>query len=125
MKTKYFRFWAVSVILLAGLLSIAPGVQADLLGGGETPPPPTPPPVASVITTASLSPTSETVTWTTDESASSQVEYGQTSSYGSSTTLDSSLATAHNVTISGLIADTEYHFRVKSVDGSNNTVTSG
>lgn len=37
---------------------------------------------------SSPSQTTATITWTTDESADSQVEYGTTSSYGMTTTLD-------------------------------------
>ncbi|MBI3231860.1 MAG: fibronectin type III domain-containing protein [Candidatus Doudnabacteria bacterium] len=68
---------------------------------------------------------SMTVTWTTDEAASSQVSFGLTSGYGSQTVLDSSLVTNHSVTITGLSADTEYHFHVASTDSAGNTRTSG
>src|SRR5262249_49529098 len=40
-------------------------------------------------------------------------------SYGASTSLDSSLATQHSQTISGLTAATQYHYRVHSHVGSN------
>ena len=43
-----------------------------------------------------------TVTWTTDEPASLQVEYGTTTAYGSATTLDTTLATSHSQPLTGL-----------------------
>lgn len=54
----------------------------------------------------------------------SQVNYGATASYGSSTTKDSKLLTYHEQTITGLSPGTIHHFQVVSVDGSNNSVSS-
>ncbi len=63
---------------------------------------------------------SATITWTTSSPADSQVDYGTTTSYGSSTALDPSLVTAHSQTLTGLTAGTLYHYRVKSRDGAGN-----
>src|SRR5207248_259066 len=57
-----------------------------------------------------------TITWTTDEAATSQVDYGATDQYGSSTTLDQSNVTSHKVVLNGLTPLTAYHFRVRSKD---------
>src|SRR3972149_9105766 len=73
-------------------------------------------PVLSNITTGSITSTSAVITWTTNEQSTSQIEHGTTTSYGSSTTLDSTLVTSHSVSISGLSSWTTYHFRVKSQD---------
>ncbi|MEO6536233.1 MAG: peptidoglycan-binding protein [Candidatus Paceibacterota bacterium] len=81
----------------------------------------TPPVVSSVA--SSTAQTTAAITWTTDESATSQVEYGTTTSYGSLTTLDSALVTSHNVNITGLSAATDYHYRVRSADSTGNTTT--
>jgi hypothetical protein len=67
--------------------------------------------------------TAATITWTTDEAADSQVEYGPTASYGSSTTLNVTLATSHSEGIAGLTASTTYHYRVKSRDAAGNLAT--
>src|SRR5690606_16064294 len=69
--------------------------------------------------------TSTAVTWTTDEASSSQVEYGLTTSYGSTTTeADTSpRVTSHSVTVSSLLPCTVYHYRVISKDASANTAT--
>ncbi|HET6953953.1 MAG TPA: LamG-like jellyroll fold domain-containing protein [Acidimicrobiales bacterium] len=64
------------------------------------------------------------VTWTTDLPATTQVEYGETSSYGWSTTLDPALATSHSAPIAGLQPETTYHYRVVSTDADGNTVRS-
>lgn len=82
-------------------------------------------PAISAITSTSITQTSATITWTTDEASDSQVDYGTTTSYGSSTTLDNTDVTTHSVNISGLTAGTTYNFRVKSRDAANNLATSG
>lgn len=81
-----------------------------------TPATTTPPTISNV----SVSPaqTTATVTWTTDTPSSSQVAYGTTAAYGSTTSLDSTLVTAHSQTISGLTPGQLYHFSVTSTDGS-------
>ena len=75
--------------------------------------------VATSVTT-----TTATVTWTTDQASSSQVEYGPTSSYGSLTTLDPTFVTAHSQTVSGLSPGTLYHYRVRSTPSGGNTAAS-
>src|SRR5437764_6312798 len=55
-----------------------------------------------------------TIGWTTDVASSSQVEYGTTVSYGSSSALDAAAVTSHAVALSGLAAGTLYHYRVRS-----------
>jgi hypothetical protein len=79
-------------------------------------------PVISSVTVATVSNTQATVTWTTDENSTSQLFYGETTSYGSSSTIDSALSVRHSVTISGLTPETTYYFKVSSTDvGGNNT----
>ena len=89
-----------------------------------TPPADTTPPVISAVSAGSVTQTSATVTWTTDETSDSQVEYGTSTSYGSSTPLSGVLVTNHSVSVSGLTASTQYHFRVKSKDASGNLAVS-
>src|SRR5215467_6483241 len=64
------------------------------------------------------------MTWTTNTATSSQVKYGTTASYGSQSSLNSSLVTTHSVALSGLAASTLYHYQAVSVDGSGNQVAS-
>ena len=91
----------------------------------KTKEPDTTPPIISNITVSAITGSSVTITWKTDEPATSQVEYGLTTSYGSSTPLDTNLVTEHTQTITGLKSNTTYHFRVKSKDASNNEAVSG
>jgi outer membrane lipoprotein-sorting protein len=79
----------------------------------------------SGISTQSITETSAVITWTTNQPATSQVEYGLTTSYGSTTTLDEDLVTSHSVSLSDLDAGTTYHYRVKSKYASENERTSG
>jgi peroxiredoxin len=71
-----------------------------------------------------LSSTSVKITWLTDEISNSQVDYGADSSYGS-TVSDGSLVINHSQTISGLDANTGYHYQVSSADAASNIGYSG
>lgn len=88
-------------------------------------PPDTTPPTFSGITASGLTSNSVAITWSTNEPATTQVEYGLTTSYGSLSTLDATLVTNHTRTLSGLNPSTTYHFRVISKDAADNTATSG
>ncbi|TAK03045.1 MAG: hypothetical protein EPO39_12735 [Candidatus Manganitrophaceae bacterium] len=88
-------------------------------------PPDTTPPTLSGITTSSLTFNSVVITWSTDENATTQVEYGTTAAYGASSPLDTSLLTSHSRTLSSLNPSTTYHFRVISKDAAGNIATSG
>ena len=86
-------------------------------------PDPTAPVISGVVATAQGA-TGATVSWTTDEAATSQVEYGPTAAYGAQTALDGALVTQHGQTLLGLTPDTAYHFRVLSRDGAGNEARS-
>lgn len=83
------------------------------------------PPLISGISVTATSTSSAAVTWTTNEPATGQVEYGTTASYGLPTTLDTNLVTSHSASLSGINASTTYHYRVKSKDGAGNEAVSG
>jgi hypothetical protein len=70
------------------------------------------------ISGVKLSATASTasVTWNTAVPSDSQVEYGTTPSYGNSTPLATPRVTAHSLVVSGLLAGTTYHFRMRSRD---------
>jgi hypothetical protein len=57
-----------------------------------------------------------TLSWTTNEPADSQVEYGPDESYGSCTELDPELGKDHVVTVGGLDPGATYHLRAVSTD---------
>ena len=86
--------------------------------------PDTIPPTISSVSATNITSNLATITWTTDVPATSQVEYGPTTSYGTPTTLDSNLVYSHNVNLTGLNTDTLYHYRVKSKDAANNEAIS-
>lgn len=78
-------------------------------------------PIVSAVS-SSVSGTTATITWTTDETASSQVEYGTTTSYGTTTTeTDTSpRVTSHTVVLGNLNSCGTYYFKVHSKDATTN-----
>ena len=81
------------------------------------------PPVISAIT-VDIFDTSARIRWTTNEPASSRIDYGLTSARGTLNTLDATLVTSHDMTLTGLTPNTPYHFAVISADAATNSVTS-
>ncbi len=79
----------------------------------------TAPQILSPPTVTSKTDTTAVVEWTTDEAGTSTVEYGGSSFYSNTQAL-TSYVTDHSVTLTGLVADTTYHFRVSSTDNSGN-----
>lgn len=78
-----------------------------------------------VSTSTTTDSTSASVLWTTNILTSSIVDYGITTSYGTTTseTDTSPRVTDHTVALSGLSECTTYHFRIKSYDAYENLVT--
>lgn len=77
-------------------------------------------PTISNVSSSGLTQTQATISWTTDESSTTHLDYGLTTSYGSSSILDASLVRSHTVSLSGLSAGTTYNYRVRSRDASGN-----
>ncbi len=93
--------------------------------GSQGPPgPDVTPPVISNITATSITSSSATITWTTNELADSRVMYGLTTSLLSSTPLDHTLVISHSVTLNGLTPSTVYYYHVMSMDASGNMAAS-
>ena len=82
------------------------------------------PPVISQVTASGITATGASITWTTSEPATSQVLYGTTPLLGSSSAADSTLTTAHSVSLASLSASTPYYYAVRSSDASGNPSTS-
>ncbi len=59
------------------------------------------------------------ITWATSWEATSQVEYGLTTNYGSFSVLDPTPVTNHSVILTDLLAGSPYFFRVRSKVGTN------
>jgi hypothetical protein len=84
----------------------------------------TTPPIISSVEAKVVNGTSVKINWKTNETADSQIEYGLTTSYGSSSPLSSTLVTSHNITLAGLQPNKTYHYRVKSKDEAGNPAVS-
>jgi chitodextrinase len=82
-------------------------------------------PNISNVAATSISTTGATITWTTDVAATSQVEYGTTTAYGTMTALDASPVTSHTVSLTGLTISTLYHYRVHSKNSAGIESISG
>ena len=80
---------------------------------------------APVISSVTVTPgsTSASINWTTNEPATSRVEFGLSASSLTGTASSTALATSHNLTISGLNSATTYYYRVRSADSAGNTAT--
>ncbi|MCA9618037.1 MAG: fibronectin type III domain-containing protein, partial [Myxococcales bacterium] len=90
------------------------------VSGGTPGPDVTPPVISGVAATAAD--TTATITWTTNEPATSLVDYGTTNAYGQSQS-DSGLVTSHSLQLTGLSPSTQYHFAVGSEDAAANLAT--
>ncbi len=100
------------------------------------------PPTLTTVAAGSVTSSSATITWKTNESATSQVEYGLTiaygnktptalaqnskgasqtaAAYGSFTILDPLYVLTHSQTLINLLQKTLYHYRVISIDALGN-----
>ncbi len=83
-----------------------------------------PAPTISNIQLKTLSGTSVEISWQTQVSASSAIEYGKTTSYGN-LVIDQTLKTLHSLLLSGLDGFSTYHFRVKSANAEGVETVSG
>jgi hypothetical protein len=117
----------ILTLLLAGVSCDESEPELPSIPGNTTPDTMAPDTTAPSITNVSADSITEftaTIRWTTDEPATSQVEYGKTTAYGLTTPLDSGLITSHSVSLTGLDQDSTYHFIVKSEDLAGNDAIS-
>ena len=86
-------------------------------GGDETPP--------EITNVSAGTPTynSVTITWTTNELSNSLIDFGTTTSYGTTQGNSADSVTSHSVTLAGLTPETTYYYRAKSIDTSGNLVS--
>jgi hypothetical protein len=77
----------------------------------------------SNVTPSSIARTSALISWLTNLPSDSQVQYGRTTAYGSVSTVNATLVSSHAQTLSGLSPNTNYHFRVKSTNGSSTALS--
>ncbi len=84
----------------------------------------TTPPVISGVTSSNVGSSEATVTWVTDEPADSQVEFVDPQGQNEYSPRDTTLETAHSVTLTKLQPETLYHYRATSRDAQGNSATS-
>ena len=77
---------------------------------------PEPPTITAVTFDANPSGTSLVITWTTNQKASSLIDYGTDLRYGATQGSTTDSTTSHTVTLVGLAPGTPYKFRVKSIN---------
>ncbi len=83
------------------------------------------PPTISGLTANPGSAGTATVAWTTDEPATSVVEYGTDSGLANAATASSAtLTTTHSLSLGGLLPNATYYYRATSADASGNASTS-
>jgi len=76
-------------------------------------PPDNTPPVITDVTTDDMSDTSATIHWMTDELANSAVDFDTNVSYGNLAS-NATMTVNHSLTLTNLIPNSQYHFRVRS-----------
>ncbi|MFC1744693.1 fibronectin type III domain-containing protein [Candidatus Riflebacteria bacterium] len=79
-------------------------------------------PAISNATATYVTDTSSKITWDTNESCNGRVEYGTSTSYGSSVDA-TSYTTAHAITLSSLAQGTTYYYRISSADQAGNNAS--
>jgi Secretion system C-terminal sorting domain/Fibronectin type III domain len=98
-------------ILISAAIALSADLHAQLIISG--------------ISASSITEKSVVISWNTSSPGNSQINFGTTASYGSSTLVDSTLAGAHSMTLYSLAPATVYHFQVRSGNPGGNPSTSG
>ena len=80
-------------------------------------------PIISLVN-STITSTSATITWTTDELSDSLVKYGTASGVYTLQADDAADVTAHSIVLTGLSPDTAYYYVVNSTDPSDNSAES-
>jgi|GEM_PF-1749417 len=78
------------------------------------------PPVITNVQVTNITATGASVTWTTNEPATSNVDYDLDGSPYDDTESDATLKVSHNIALTGLTENTTYHYSVRSVDNVGN-----
>ncbi len=83
----------------------------------------TTPPTITNVQAVSITGTTATITWDTDENTTSAVDFGISITYGGNVWAET-LAKTHSMVLTGLTPGTMYHFRVTSKDVAKNQAIS-
>jgi hypothetical protein len=113
-------------LLLISVALVMSGCAAVVGGdtGSSTPPGSSTPVTISNVQAMGATNSAVHIFWMTSSAASSQVDYGTTAAYGTSTLVNPAMVTTHQVALAGLSAGTAYHYRVRSTDTNGNTAVS-
>ncbi|MFZ2778643.1 MAG: fibronectin type III domain-containing protein, partial [Candidatus Moraniibacteriota bacterium] len=104
---------------ISGNLTLSSDFNFTTTAGGDITPP-----TISAVNSTSITSTSATITFTTNENSSSYIDYGTVQNVYTKTTGNSADATmSHTVNLTALTPNTTYYYRVRSVDGSGNEAT--
>jgi hypothetical protein len=81
------------------------------------------PPVISNIAVTDVSGQSAAISWTTDQPATSRLDFGETTAYGN-IVADTELVSEHGVVLTGLLAGATYHFKITAANAAGVTAAS-
>jgi hypothetical protein len=81
-------------------------------------------PIISGVMVENVDSDSAVILWTTDEISSGAVGYGLTGGYESGISMSAIFSTSHQLSLSDLIGNTVYHFRVTATDPAGNESSS-
>ncbi|MEZ6019205.1 MAG: DUF1349 domain-containing protein [Planctomycetota bacterium] len=95
-----------------------------ILNEDPVPGPDTTAPFVYGVDAVSLSDSAVRIRWFTDEPSTGRVLWGTTAAYGQAPVLSTGSGYQHAVTLTGLAADTVYHFQVEGQDGLAQIATS-
>jgi hypothetical protein len=83
----------------------------------------TPPVISNIVVSPAPDGLSATITWDTNEPATSSVDYGTAANNLNLSVSAGAFVQAHSLTLTGLVPGTVYYYRVTSVDGGSNSVS--
>jgi phosphodiesterase/alkaline phosphatase D-like protein len=84
-------------------------------------PPTEPVPYVGYVSYWGITSSGVTVSWSTDQPATTQIAYGTSSALGQFTSLDSTMVFSHGVILTGLTPGTTYYFVAQSTNASGST----
>src|SRR3989339_389355 len=107
--------WSVQANDGSGLVNCAGSLGTAIAGQADR----TAPEISN-ITISDITNISATISWTTDESSTSNIDYGTTEDHGSNQS-DATMTTAHSLSLTGLSTNTTYYYMISSTDSGGNT----
>ncbi|HEV8315895.1 MAG TPA: fibronectin type III domain-containing protein, partial [Vicinamibacterales bacterium] len=125
-SARYIQYQAQ----LSTSVAATPVLEQVAIGYSTLPPGPdsTPPTISDISATAeetatisgdiTVTSTTATIAWNTNEPASSAVAYGTSPQALTNTVANATLVALHSMTLTGLSASTTYYYRITSTDGS-------